>query len=77
MTALLEWTEGEAPHQARWRAQHGPELEAWKKAGSAGLRGLVRRVASPGTQQPVVGRPGLEEHRRSVGSRRLDVDVGL
>jgi alkylation response protein AidB-like acyl-CoA dehydrogenase len=25
------------PHQARWRAQHGPELEAWKKAGSAGL----------------------------------------
>ena len=25
------------PHQARWRAQHGPELEAWTKAGSAGL----------------------------------------
>ncbi|HKU47818.1 MAG TPA: acyl-CoA dehydrogenase family protein [Burkholderiales bacterium] len=25
------------PHQARWRAQHGPELEAWKKAGQAGL----------------------------------------
>jgi acyl-CoA dehydrogenase len=25
------------PHQARWRAQHGPELEAWKKAGGAGL----------------------------------------
>ncbi|HEX7221092.1 MAG TPA: acyl-CoA dehydrogenase family protein [Burkholderiales bacterium] len=25
------------PHQARWRAQHGPELEAWKKAGTAGL----------------------------------------
>ena len=25
------------PHQARWRAQHGPELEAWRKAGSAGL----------------------------------------
>jgi acyl-CoA dehydrogenase len=25
------------PHQARWRAQHGPELEAWQKAGSAGL----------------------------------------
>ena len=25
------------PHQARWRAQHGPELEAWKKAGNAGL----------------------------------------
>ena len=26
-----------APHQARWRAQHGPELEAWRKAGAAGL----------------------------------------
>jgi acyl-CoA dehydrogenase len=25
------------PHQARWRAQHGPGLEAWKKAGGAGL----------------------------------------
>jgi acyl-CoA dehydrogenase len=25
------------PHQARWRAQHGPELEAWTKAGNAGL----------------------------------------
>ena len=25
------------PHQARWRSQHGPELEAWKKAGGAGL----------------------------------------
>jgi acyl-CoA dehydrogenase len=25
------------PHQARWRAQHGPELEAWQKAGGAGL----------------------------------------
>jgi acyl-CoA dehydrogenase len=25
------------PHQARWRAQHGPELDAWKKAGGAGL----------------------------------------
>jgi acyl-CoA dehydrogenase len=25
------------PHQARWRAQHGPELEAWTKAGTAGL----------------------------------------
>jgi acyl-CoA dehydrogenase len=25
------------PHQARWRAQHGPEPEAWQKAGRAGL----------------------------------------
>ena len=25
------------PHQARWRTQHGPELEAWKKAGQAGM----------------------------------------
>ena len=25
------------PHQARWRSQHGPEAEAWLKAGRAGL----------------------------------------
>jgi acyl-CoA dehydrogenase len=26
-----------APHQARWRAQHGPDAEAWQKAGRAGM----------------------------------------
>ena len=26
-----------APYQARWRAQHGPDAEAWRKAGAAGL----------------------------------------
>jgi len=26
-----------APHQARWRAQHGPDPDAWLKAGRAGL----------------------------------------
>ena len=25
------------PHQAHWRSQHGPNAEAWRKAGSAGL----------------------------------------
>ena len=26
-----------APHQERWRAQHGPDAEAWAKAGRAGI----------------------------------------
>jgi acyl-CoA dehydrogenase len=26
-----------APHQARWREQHGPDADAWLKAGGAGL----------------------------------------
>jgi acyl-CoA dehydrogenase len=26
-----------APHQARWRAQHGADADAWKKAGRAGM----------------------------------------
>jgi len=26
-----------APHQERWRAQHGPDADAWAKAGRAGI----------------------------------------
>src|SRR5580765_5896501 len=26
-----------APHQARWREQHGPDAQAWMRAGAAGL----------------------------------------
>jgi len=26
-----------APHQARWRAQHGPDADAWTRAGRAGI----------------------------------------
>jgi acyl-CoA dehydrogenase len=26
-----------APHQARWRAQHGPDADAWERAGLAGV----------------------------------------
>ena len=26
-----------APHQARWRQQHRPDAEAWRKAGAAGV----------------------------------------
>jgi acyl-CoA dehydrogenase len=37
-TAIGKFIEREfTPHQTRWRAQHGPDPDAWRKAGKAGM----------------------------------------